>query len=92
VIGHRVSERLIPKPMRKGHGSSLERFLATGIEKIIGRRVEVTAMRADQSIFAAEMEVIPVKPESTAGRATKFSNPSIFRGPRLKSRSSIMNI
>lgn len=63
VIGHLVSDMIIPKPLRKSHESGLARFLSTGEEKIIGRRVEVSAMRADQSIFPAEMWVISVNPE-----------------------------
>lgn len=34
-------------------------------KKITGRRVEVTAMRADQSVFPAEMHAISINPEST---------------------------
>ncbi|MBC2717132.1 MAG: PAS domain S-box protein [Desulfobacteraceae bacterium] len=65
VIGHTVSEKLIPGSLKKVHESGLANFLATGNEEIIGRRVEVTAMRADQSVFAAELEVISVNPGST---------------------------
>ena len=64
VVGHMVSEKLIPAFLRKIHENSLSHFFATGKEKIIGRRVEVTAMRADQSLFAAEMEVISANPVS----------------------------
>jgi putative nucleotidyltransferase with HDIG domain len=47
------------------HESGLARFLNTGAEKIVGRRVEVSAMRADQSVFPAEMWVISVNPENS---------------------------
>jgi PAS domain S-box-containing protein len=50
VIGHLVSDMIVPKSLRKAHESGLARFLSTGAEKIIGRRVEVRAMRADQSL------------------------------------------
>jgi len=63
VIGRMVSEKLIPRSLKKSHESGLAHFIATGKEKIIGRRVEVTAIRADQSIFAAELEVISVNPK-----------------------------
>ncbi|MBW2369833.1 MAG: PAS domain S-box protein [Deltaproteobacteria bacterium] len=49
IIGHMVSDMLIPRQMRKSHEKGFERFLATGKEKIIGRRLKVTAMRADHS-------------------------------------------
>ncbi|MDX9785942.1 MAG: HD-GYP domain-containing protein [Desulfobacterales bacterium] len=65
VVGRMVSDILIPKPLRKRHEKGLERFLSTGEKKIIGRRLKVTAMRANQSLFRAEMEVISVNPETT---------------------------
>ena len=65
VIGYTVSEKLIPLSMRKAHENGLTAFLATGEKKIIGRRIEVTAMRADQSEFPAELEVISINPKTT---------------------------
>ncbi|BCS96280.1 hypothetical protein DSLASN_19120 [Desulfoluna limicola] len=64
VIGLRVSDKLLPGAMRGAHDRGLKRFLETGMETMIGRRVEVTAMRADQSVFPAEMEVISVNPKT----------------------------
>lgn len=63
VVGHLVSDMIIPKSLRKDHDRGLDRFLKTGEEKIIGRRVEVNAMRADKSVFPAEMWVVSVNPE-----------------------------
>jgi PAS domain S-box-containing protein/putative nucleotidyltransferase with HDIG domain len=63
TIGRRVSDLLIPRPSRNAHEKGITRFLATGQESISGRRVEVTAMRADGSRFPAELEVISVKPD-----------------------------
>jgi PAS domain S-box-containing protein/putative nucleotidyltransferase with HDIG domain len=63
VTGRLVSDMIIPKSLRKAHESGLARFLSSGEEKIIGRRVEVDAMRADRSVFPAEMWVVSVNPE-----------------------------
>lgn len=60
VIGYTVSEKLIPGSFRKSHENGLSHFLTTGNKEKIGNRVEVTAMRADRSVFAAELEVISV--------------------------------
>lgn len=64
VIGRTVADMLIPPPVNKNHEKALGRFLATGQETILGRRLKVSAKRADQSVFPAEMEVISVNPES----------------------------
>ncbi len=66
VIGRRVSAMIVPEPNRKGHDQGLANYLKTGMEKMIGRRVEVSAMRADQTIFPAEMEVLSVQDETPA--------------------------
>jgi len=58
VVGRMVSEKLIPGSLQKAHETGLARFLSTGAKEMIGRRVEVTAMRADQSFFAAELTVV----------------------------------
>jgi PAS domain S-box-containing protein/putative nucleotidyltransferase with HDIG domain len=65
VIGRLVSDTLIPIPMRKDHQSGLTQYLTTGKKKGIGRRVEVSAMRADQSVFPAEMTVLSVHAEKS---------------------------
>ena len=60
VIGRRVSETIIPESHQTSHESGLADFLSFGRKEMIGRRVEVTAKRSDQSVFDAELEVISV--------------------------------
>jgi PAS domain S-box-containing protein/putative nucleotidyltransferase with HDIG domain len=60
VTGYMVSDKLIPRHLRESHEKGLARFLSTGKAKIIGRRLKITAMRSDQSVFPAEMELISV--------------------------------
>ena len=74
VAGLLVSDTLIPPQLRDAHAQGLVRFLAGGEKKIIGRRMKVTAMRADHSIFPAEMEVISINPQSTPVFAMRGSN------------------
>ena len=62
VIGQRVSEKLVPRVWRAAHEKGLANFLATGEKKIIGRRIEVEAMRAGGGTFPAEMEIISASP------------------------------
>jgi PAS domain S-box-containing protein/putative nucleotidyltransferase with HDIG domain len=63
VKGRLVSNILIPPQLRQAHEQGLAQFLASGKKKIIGRRMKLTAMRADHSIFPAEMEVISINPQ-----------------------------
>lgn len=65
VIGHLVSDKLIPPASRAAHEKGLDRFLKTRKEKIIGQRRETTALKANGSLFPAEIEIISVSPTKT---------------------------
>ncbi|WDP90027.1 MAG: HD-GYP domain-containing protein [Desulfobacter sp.] len=65
VIGSTVADKLIPPALRKAHASGLNAFLATGEKRIIGQRIEITAMRAGGTQFPAELEVISITPDKS---------------------------
>ncbi len=64
VIGKRVSDLLIPPKFRTFHEKGLREHLRTGAQKIIGKRIQVTALRADGDEFPIELEVVTVKESS----------------------------
>ena len=76
MIGRAVAELIIPPSLRDAHRHGLERYLRTGRGPVVGRRVELTAMRADGSEFPVELVVTrpetsrPARPSSTATCAT----------------------
>jgi PAS domain S-box-containing protein len=60
VIGRELAEVIITPPQRDAHRRGLERYLSTGDSRILDRRIELTAMRADGSEFPAELTVTHV--------------------------------
>ncbi|MEO5363450.1 MAG: EAL domain-containing protein [Magnetococcus sp. DMHC-8] len=56
VLGHNV-QMLMPSPFREEHDSYVNRYLDTGVRKIIGTGREVTCLRQDGSTFPAELFV-----------------------------------
>src|SRR5260370_6277260 len=48
---------MIPERFRERHRQGLKRFLDTGHSSIVGRRFEITALRADGSEFEAEIAI-----------------------------------
>ena len=60
AIGRRLIETIIPERDRERHRSGLEQFLKTGESPLIGRRVEITAIRADGSEFPVGLTISPV--------------------------------
>jgi PAS domain S-box-containing protein len=60
AVGRELSELIIPARMREAHRQGLKRYLESGAEHILGRRVELPAIRADGSEFSAELSLIRV--------------------------------
>jgi PAS domain S-box-containing protein len=62
VIGRELAEAIVPASLRQAHRDGLARYLATGESRILDRRLELTAMRADGSEFPVELTVTRAGP------------------------------
>jgi PAS domain S-box-containing protein len=60
AIGKRLVDLIIPERLREDHNRGLELYLKTGEARMLGRRVDLTALRADGSEFPAEMAVMRI--------------------------------
>jgi len=58
VVGRPLSELIIPERFRARHDAGLVRFLATGEARVLGRRVELVAMRADGTELPVELALV----------------------------------
>lgn len=57
ALGRDLAELIMPERMRARHRAGLAHHLATGDERIIGRRLELVGMRADGSEFPVELTI-----------------------------------
>jgi len=57
VIGRPLAEVIIPPALRHRHRDGLARYLATGAAAILGKRIELTGLRADGSEVAVEVSI-----------------------------------
>ena len=55
VLGRKVSDMIIPLKYREKHNAGMQRFLSSGVGKIIGQRVEITGLHADGHEFPVEI-------------------------------------
>jgi two-component system NtrC family sensor kinase len=55
ALGRSVAEVLIPPRLREAHNAGMARVTAGGEQRVMGRRVEMSALRADGSEFPLEM-------------------------------------
>jgi two-component system NtrC family sensor kinase len=61
AVGRPISEIMIPPRLRDAHTAGFSRYLAGGEPRVLGRRVEVEAMRKDGTIFPVELAITEVK-------------------------------
>jgi two-component system NtrC family sensor kinase len=61
ALGQPLAELIIPPAMRARHLAGLQRFLETDEGRLIGRRIEIEAMRADGSVFPVELAIAQVR-------------------------------
>src|SRR4051812_16985839 len=57
AIGREMAELIVPPALRQRHRAGFMRHLETGDAVILGRRIEITGMRADGSEFPVELTV-----------------------------------
>jgi PAS domain S-box-containing protein len=57
VVGKQLADIIIPPSFREQHRRGLARYVTTGEAHVLGRRVEMTAVRADGSEFPVELTI-----------------------------------
>ena len=70
VLGKHLADVIIPPSLREMHRQGFARYLATGQARVLGKRIEMTAVRADGSEFPVELAItrIPLEgPPSFTG-------------------------
>jgi PAS domain S-box-containing protein len=66
AIGREMAELIIPPALRDAHRNGLRRFIETGEARLLGQRLELTAIRADGSEFPVELAITRVGAGSDA--------------------------
>ncbi len=60
VMGKEMAGLIVPLSLRDQHRRGLAHYLATGEGPVLGKRIEITAMRADGSEFPIELAITPL--------------------------------
>jgi PAS domain S-box-containing protein len=72
TIGRALSTLIIPERFRDAHRAALERLVKTGEPRLMGKRVELCAMRADGSEFPVELALVTTTSFDGRRRFTGF--------------------
>ena len=57
VLGHSLAELIIPERFRRAHTEGLARLVEHGESKVVGRRIEIAALRRDGTEFPVEIAI-----------------------------------
>jgi PAS domain S-box-containing protein len=61
VAGKEMAEVIIPPRLRDAHRKGMAHFLSTGHGPVLGKRIELPAVRADGTEFPVEISIQPLK-------------------------------
>lgn len=61
ALGTTVAELMIPERLREQHREGLERYLATGVGPVLGKRIELPALHANGEEFPVEISISAVR-------------------------------
>ena len=64
VLGRELAATVISEAHRAAHRDGIERFLATGEGRVLGKRLELTALHRDGHEFPVELTISPLKTKS----------------------------
>ena len=67
VIGQELASLIIPPVLRERHRQGLAKYLETGEGPVLGRRIEIAAVRADGTEILVELAITPLQ---VSGRPT----------------------
>ena len=60
AVGRVMADLIIPERYRESHRRGLEKFLLTGRGQVIGRRIEIFALRKSGEEFPVELAISPI--------------------------------
>lgn len=61
AVGQSLASLIVPPAMRERHRQGYKRYIATGQTKLIGKRIEVEAMRRDGTLLPVEMTMVEAR-------------------------------
>jgi|GEM_PF-556175 len=66
VLGRKMAELIVPERLRQAHYEGMARYFTTGQGPVLGKRLVLSALRADSSEFPVELAITRVPGEGPA--------------------------
>jgi PAS domain S-box-containing protein len=65
ALGRTLAQTIVPERYRTAHKQGLERYLATGDAKVLGRRIELSALHRDGREFDVDLSITPIRTDGS---------------------------
>ena len=88
AIGRELAQLIVPPSLRERHRAGLARYAATGDSAMIGRLLDLTAMRADGTEFPVEVAITRVRGDGPIGLSGMIRDVAARRATELQLRQS----
>ena len=92
VVGKELADIIIPPSLREKHRRGLSRYLATGDARVLGRRVEMTAVGAEGREFPVELAVTRIPTDGPPSFTGYLRDITKRRQSEEKMRESELNL
>lgn len=80
VLGRTVSETIVPPRMRQAHDAGMQRYSVTGSSGVVGKRLQLAAMRRSGEEFPVEMTIGLINAGDTHFFGTFIQDISVRKG------------
>ena len=60
ALGRTLAQTIVPERYREAHRHGLERYLATGEARVLGKRIELTGLHQDGREFDIDLSITPI--------------------------------
>jgi len=61
VVGKKMSSTIMPEKYREMHEAGMKRYIETGVGTVIGKRIEISAMKSNGMVFSIELAINPIR-------------------------------
>ena len=59
-MGRELAELIIPERLREQHRSGLQRYVESGVARVLNKRIEMPALHRDGTEFPVELAITPI--------------------------------
>ena len=81
VVGRNLGDLIVPSRYRAAHRAGMARFQETGLARVVGQRIEISAIDRNSREFPVELSIVQAPPGGQAAFIGSFATSQIASQP-----------